>query len=96
MLRIHKHALAEQDIIDIWQYSFENWGEAQADKYHDQLSDAISLIAENPAIGIACDVVRKGYRKHHINRHLIMYRVNKGTLHIIRILGDSMDYESHL
>ncbi len=93
MLKIHKHALAEQDIVNIWLYSFENWGQAQADKYHDQLDTAFALIAENPSIGVACDVVRKGYRKYHVKRHLILYRFTKTTLHIVRVLGEEMDYE---
>ncbi len=93
MLKIHKHALAERDIINIWVYSFENWGRAQADKYHDQLDSAFALIAENPSIGVACDVVREGYRKYHVQRHLILYRFTKTTVHIVRVLGEEMDYE---
>ncbi len=92
MLKIHKQALAEQDIIDIWLYSFENWGRTQADKYLDELDSAFSLIAKNPSIGVACDSVREGYRKYHVNRHIVMYRFSKSTVHIIRVLGEEMDY----
>ncbi len=95
VLKIHKQALAEQDIIDIWLYSFANWGRAQADKYHDQLDSAFSLIAENPSIGVVCDMVREGYRKYHVNRHLVMYRFSKTTLQIVRVLGEEMDYKAH-
>ena len=94
MLKIHKQALAEKDLINIWLYSYENWGEPQADKYHDQLDAAFTLIAENPAIGAACDDVREGYRKYTVNRHLIMYRTSKTTLYIIRVLGEEMDYKA--
>jgi hypothetical protein len=31
-------------------------------------------IAQQPEIGIACDYIRSGYRKHHVGRHLIFYR----------------------
>lgn len=96
MLKIHKQVLAEQDIIEIWQYSFENWGEVQADRYHGQLDNAFTLIAENPSIGVDCGIVRKGYRKYYVSRHLIMYRTTKTTLHIIRVLGDEMDYKAHI
>jgi len=94
MLKIHKQALAEKDLIKIWLYSYDNWGEPQADKYLDQLDAAFTLIAENPAIGAACDDVREGYRKYSVNRHLIMYRTSKTTLHIIRVLGEEMDYKA--
>jgi len=95
VLKIHKQALAEQDIIDIWLYSFENWGRTQADKYHDQLDNAFLLIAENPSIGVACDFVREGYRKYCVNRHLVMYRFSKTTLQIVRVLGEVIDYKAH-
>ena len=32
MRRIHKHALAVSDLIGIWQYTFDQWDAAQADK----------------------------------------------------------------
>ena len=91
MLRIRKQALAEQDIIDIWLYSYENWGRDQADKYLDELDGAFSLIARNSSIGVFCDSVREGYRKYHFNRHLVMYRFSKSTVYIIRVLGEEMD-----
>jgi toxin ParE1/3/4 len=94
VLKIHKQVLAEQDIIDIWIYSFENWGRAQADKYLDELDSAFSLIAKNPSIGVASDSVREDYRKYHVNRHIVMYRLSKSTVHIIRVLGEEMDYET--
>lgn len=96
MLKIHKQALAEQDLIDIWLYSFNNWGEHQADKYHSELEKAFILLTENPKIGTSCNEIRQGYQKFHSNKHLIMYRINKNTLHIIRVLGDDMAYEIHL
>jgi len=96
MLNIHKQVLAEKDLIDIWLYSFENWGEAQADKYHDGLTEAFSTIAQNPSIGTNCDDVRQGYRKYGSHRHLIFYRVRDDTIHIIRVLGEEMDYNKHL
>ncbi|MEX2614631.1 MAG: type II toxin-antitoxin system RelE/ParE family toxin [Alphaproteobacteria bacterium] len=96
MFSLHIQTLAEQDIIDIWRYSFENWGERQADRYHDQLTAAFRLIAENPEIGVRCNEVRPGYRKFPANRHLILYRISDATIHIIRVLGADMDYEAQL
>ncbi len=37
-LKIHKLAQAEEDLTEIWRYSFEIWGEAQADSYYDALN----------------------------------------------------------
>ena len=94
MLKIHKQTRAERDLIDIWLYSFQTWGEAQADKYHDELTNAFAAIAENPLIGISCEDVRQGYRKYHV--HLIFYRIAEDTLRIVRVLGEDMDYPQHV
>ena len=44
MPRIIKQALAEQDLIEIWLYTFNEWGEQQADKYLEDLNAAITLL----------------------------------------------------
>jgi len=54
MRKIHVHALAESVLIDIWQYSFEEWGEIQADKYLDKLTTA----SENWRIAPSLDEAR--------------------------------------
>ncbi len=96
MLRIHKQGLAEQDLLDIWLYTFEQWDEVQADKYLDQLGEAFLLIAEHPVIGKACDGIRPGYRRYYAERHIIFYTLGNDTVHIIRVLGAAMDFSQHL
>ena len=62
MRTIHVHGSAERDVIDIRRYSFEQWGELQADKYLDELDSGIRKLADNPEIGVKRDHVRDGYR----------------------------------
>jgi toxin ParE1/3/4 len=40
--KIHKQALAESDLVDVWLYTFEQWDERQADKHLDELDQGIS------------------------------------------------------
>lgn len=40
MAELHKRILAREDLIAIWLYSFERWGDAQADTYLDHLEKA--------------------------------------------------------
>ena len=96
MLKIHKQHLAEQDLIQIWLYSFENWGLMQADNYLDKIGNTLELIANNPEIGVNINRIRNGYNKYQINQHIIFYRFNKTRLNIIRVLGNDMDYKQHL
>jgi toxin ParE1/3/4 len=96
MRKIHVHALAESDLVDIWRYSFEEWGEVQADKYLDQLDSGIRKLADNPELGMRRDYVRDGYRVLFIGSHAAYYTVTPDTVHIIRILHGRMDPDRHL
>jgi toxin ParE1/3/4 len=96
MLKIHKQANAENDLVDIWVYSLERWGLTQADQYVDNLEESIKTIAANPKLGTSCDYVREGYRKLHVKEHYVFYKLTLDTLHIIRVLGDEMDYQEVL
>ena len=54
MRKIHVHALAESDLIDIWQYSFGERGEIQADKYLDKLDNGIRKLVTTCAADTVC------------------------------------------
>lgn len=96
MRRIRKHALAESDLMDIWQYTFERWDAAQADEYLDDLDDGIQQLAENPEMGVKRDYVREGYRVLFVNSHAVYYTVTSSTIHVIRVLHGQMDPGRHL
>lgn len=93
---IHKSHLAEIDLIGIWEYSFEQWDAAQADKYLDELDEGIRLLADNQELGASRDYVREGYRVLFVNRHAIYYTVTPATIHIVRVLHEQMDPGKHL
>lgn len=96
MLKIRKHALAESDLIGIWQYTFEQWDAARADKYLDELDDGIQQLADNPHMGAKRDYVRESYRVLFVNSHSVYYTVTPSTIHIIRVLHGQMDAGRHL
>lgn len=93
---IHKSALAELDLIGIWEYSFEQWDADQADKYLDELDRGISLLADNPELGVSREEVREGYRVLFINSHAIYYTITPSTIFIVRVLHEQMDPARHL
>ena len=43
---------AERDLIAIWDYTIEQWGEAQADSYLQAMQAAIRLLVDNPDLGL--------------------------------------------
>ena len=95
MYKIHQQAKARRDLINIWRYSYENFGVEQADKYFDELESAMKTIQDNPLIGVSCDYIRASYRQYKVNEHYIFYRISKKTVHIVRVLHDSMQAKNH-
>jgi toxin ParE1/3/4 len=96
MRKIHVHALAESDLIGIWHYTFDEWGEAQADKYLDELDSGIKRLADNPNLGVTRGQVRDGYRALFIGSHAVYYTSTPTTVYVIRVLHGRMDPERHL
>lgn len=58
--KINKTQSAENDLIDIWLYSFSEWGESLADEYLDQLNTGIMRLLANPEVGMDCNSIRRG------------------------------------
>ncbi len=89
-------ALAEQDLIDIWQYSAERWSTEQADSYLDAIGRAIQQLTANPQAGVARDDVRAGYRALFVNQHAIYYLITAEGVQIGRVLSVRMDPYRHV
>ena len=96
MPRILKQSLAEQDLIEIWLYTLNEWGEYQADKYLDDLEEAIRLLAEQPLICRERTELSPPVRIHHHAHHLIVYLALEDGINIIRVLHESMDVDGHM
>ena len=96
MARVFLRPKALKDLEDIWHYTFETWGEEQADQYILDLNDGFERLAIHPEKGRACDDIREGYRKYDIGRHIVFYRQIKKGIEIVRILHPRMDPERHL
>jgi len=89
---------ANQDLENIWLYTFENWSVEQADRYSELILDEIEYISINPDSGIDFSSIRKGYYRSRIKSHFIFYRINKKNkvVEIIRILHQRMDIVNKL
>lgn len=96
MLKIYKQLRAEDDLVDIWLYSFQEWGTDQADLYLDKLDAGITRIAQDPTIGMDCSPIRQGYRRLHVEHHQVYYRITQGGIEIVRVLHERMDPDQHL
>lgn len=91
MLKIRKSAKADLEIEGIWGFSFERWGEAQADRYYDKLNDACVQLARMPKIGTPRGKIKAGLRGYHVGRHVIYYYIRTDHIYIVRVRHDRSD-----
>jgi len=87
---------AEQDLSEIYEYTFETWGISQADKYQDELYQAMQAILINSHIGKTYPYSERQYRILQINRHLIFYRIEKNKCIVVTVLHDRVNIKTHL
>jgi toxin ParE1/3/4 len=81
---------AEADLLAIGAYTLRNWGEEQAVRYIDGLEACCQMLADNPALGRACDDIRPGLRRMEHGRHVVFYRQAAGGILVSRILHQRM------
>ena len=96
MLKILIRPQARSDLINIWCYTYDNWGEPQANVYTNELGKLIEKLASNPILGNSINHLRKDYRLYHIKHHFIIYRQTTEIIDVVRILGESMDVKRHV
>jgi toxin ParE1/3/4 len=87
---VKDHA-AEADLIGIWVYSFETWGEAQADRYLAALENGIRQLVENPGNGKPREELREGYWSRRLEHHVVFYTFTDAEVRVRRVLHEVMD-----
>jgi toxin ParE1/3/4 len=84
------------DLEEIWLYTFMNWSQEQADRYHSLITKEIEFLATKPTAGKIIDHLRKGYRSSKVKSHYIFYRITSTEIEIVRILHENMDIPNRL
>ena len=87
---------ATNDLADIWNYTYEEWSEQQADIYYQMLIESCEEISKNPNIGKNYEGIAANLFGLKSNRHIIFYRVLNERIEIIRILHGRMDLKTGL
>jgi toxin ParE1/3/4 len=88
---------AIDDLNNIWGYTYEQWSEAQADKYYAMLKLSCIEIGKKPEIGKQYNEINKGLLGLQVGRHIIFYQcINKYEIEVIRILHERMDLKIRL
>ena len=89
--------VAQADFDGIGDYTFETWGEEQADKYLAQLDKTFVMLAQTPGIGKARNDLGANMKSCPCGSHIIFFRRDAhGDVEILRILHERMDFARHL
>lgn len=88
-------ALAEFDIEEIFDYTINEYGQNQADRYTAELYSRFQWLADNLKIGLNRDEVKEGYRSYFQGSHTIFFRETIEGIEIIGIPHQSEDIEQN-
>jgi len=78
---------AKEDLIRIHQFGVQKFGTKQADTYFHAFFQCFEGIAENPFQFESVDHIKAGYRRCVCGADSIYFRVIKGKVEIISIIG---------
>lgn len=89
-------AKADQDLVEIYLFTAERYGIAQAERYRESMAKALESLADNPGLGRSADALRPGLRRHEHLQHVVFYRAGPDGVLIITILHRAMRPDLHL
>jgi len=93
--RFTKRALI--DLVEIWDYTVEEWSQNQAEKYYNLIMASCLDLTNNPQLGKAYDVLIKNVLGYKCGQHIIFYReTQKNEIEIERVLHGMMDLKSKI
>lgn len=93
-LEITPAALA--DLRSIRAYILERWGAAQEAAYLAGMWEKFESILASPTPCRSRPDLFPGCQLAAEEKHVILFRVNKSTLQIVRVLHSAMDFPRHL
>jgi toxin ParE1/3/4 len=88
--------LSEADLETILEYTLNNWGGKQGERYLGGLQSCLRELADRPGLGRNCDAILPGLMRIEHGRHVVFYRPKEYGVRVIRILHQSMLPDHHL
>lgn len=87
---------ALSDLRSIRAYTLEKWGEAQEEKYLNDMWDRFEEILKAPARWRNRNDLFPGCQLAPQGKHVILFRCEGDTLQIVRVLHSAMDFQRHI
>lgn len=83
--------IADKDLEDIFDYTFDEFGFNQAEKYLLEIEEIFQHLIVNPQIGKKRDEIKQGLYSFPKDNHIIFYRILDNHIRIVRVLHGSRD-----
>jgi toxin ParE1/3/4 len=88
-------ALADEDLVNIYTYSYQLFGRAQAETYTRDIYGRFALLANFPGMGLPVKLGKTTCLKFPTGSHAVYYRRTNEGIFIGRILAVSQDPTRH-
>lgn len=86
---------ARADLAEIWTYTFEEWGQGQADVYLEALVTRFKWLAANKSVWQKRPELGRNLYSYYHERHVIFFAKGEDSLDILRVLHERMDLDPH-
>ena len=83
--------IADKDLEDIFDYTFDEFGFDQAEKYLLEIEEIFQNLIINPQIGKKRDEIKQGLYSFPKDNHIIFYRILDNHIRIVRVLHGRRD-----
>ena len=87
--------IADKDLEDIFDYTFDEFGFNQAEKYLLEIEEIFQNLIINPQIGKKRDEIKQGLYSFPKDNHIIFYRILDNHIRIVRVLHGSRDISKY-
>ena len=87
--------IADKDLEDIFDYTFDEFGFNQAEKYLLEIEEIFQHLIVNPQIGKKRDEIKQGLYSFPKDNHIIFYRILDNHIRIVRVLHGSRDISKY-
>jgi toxin ParE1/3/4 len=88
---------ALDDLLEIWDYTVEQWSENQAEKYYNLIMASCMDLANNPQLGKSYNIISQNLLGYKCGEHIIFYQeIVKNEIEIARVLHGMMDLKNKI
>ncbi len=97
MARVILRQKAIDDLNDIWNYTYDQWSENQADRYYATIKLACQELGKDSTVGKQYAGVKNNLLGLKSGKHIIFYQaISDNEIEVIRILHEKMDLKNRI